>query len=257
MTERRIPPRQMRQFSSLSFTLEKILLGSLLGDGSCQISKGYQNARYQERHSIKQEEYFLWKISCYQEISSSRSVWYSSRSSSLSFQKKENKIRYQSRADENLTILSTIVHAKGNQKKITRKWLNSLTALSLAILWCDDGSLIANTKQGVFCLDSFSFEEQHLFVRYLRVVWGIETKIYPFGKKYRPVMNRSNLEKFCRIILPFIPVKSMLYKTTLLYKDVVLQERWISEMVNLSNFSLEVIQTIVSERKQTLKNFRK
>lgn len=249
MTDRILPPRQTRQWTSLSYDLEKILLGSLLGDGCCQVQKKDKNARYQERHSIKQKEYFLWKIDKFAPLSGSRYLWYEQGSL---------KMRYCSKALEDLTILSGIVNAKGSQKKLTRKWLNSLTPLSLAILWCDDGSLISNTSKGVFCLDCYSLSEQELFVRYLRVVWGIDSKIYPSNKTYyRPYLTRSNLKKLFHLILPYIPVKSMVYKVTLLYKDLELQERWISEMVTLSRFSRVDIVQIVQERKANLIHFRK
>lgn len=249
MTDRRIPPRRERQFTSLSYDLEKLLLGSLVGDGCCKVQKNYINARYQERHSIKQKEYFLWKIDKYKSLSSENYLWY---------EKTTEKMRYCSRALPDLTILANIVNEKGSQKKLTRKWLNSLTPLSLAILWCDDGSLISNTSKGVFCLDSFSFEEQKIFVRYLKIVWGIDSKIYQNKKGfYRTYLNRENLQKWCRLILPYIPVKSMLYKTTLLYKDLVLQERWISEMIQYSQFSEDEIREIVEFRKTQLLYFRK
>lgn len=248
MTDRKKPPRQDETFSSLSFDLEKIVLGSLLGDGCCTITKPYTNARYQERHSIKQEEYFLWKISQFSEISSPNHLWYN---------KSRTKIRYCSRALPELTILSNLTYQKG-RKTLSRKWLNSLTPLSLAILWCDDGSLISNTMKGVFCLDNFSFNEQLLFVTYLQKVWGIEAKIYQTNKNYyRTYLNRENLIKFLRLILPYIPVKSMLYKATLLYKDEVLQQRWISEMQNLTSFSLIEIVELIESRKAQLKYFRK
>ena len=48
----------------------------------------------------------------------------------------------------------------------------------------------------------------------------------------------------------------MVYKTTLLFNDPELQQRWISEMVSLSQFSKQEIENVVAERKATLKNFR-
>ena len=46
-------------YSLLSCQTRSILLGSLLGDGSLKIHKGYQNARFSFRHTIKQQDYFL------------------------------------------------------------------------------------------------------------------------------------------------------------------------------------------------------
>ena len=42
----------------LSDSVKSIILGSLLGDGSLRIDKGYKNARFIVRHSWIQKEYF-------------------------------------------------------------------------------------------------------------------------------------------------------------------------------------------------------
>ena len=39
----------------------QVLYGSLLGDGSLQKNTLNSNAFFQEGHSIKQEEYLIWK----------------------------------------------------------------------------------------------------------------------------------------------------------------------------------------------------
>ncbi len=57
------------------------------------------------------------------------------------------------------------------------------------------------------------------------------------------------------IVLPYIPVRCMLYKGILLYKDSEMQERWISEVERLSCFKRNEIEEIVFERKQVLKRF--
>nr|BBH42949.1 LAGLIDADG homing endonuclease [Marophrys sp. SRT127] len=258
---------------------EHIILGSLLGDGSLRINKNYKNARFSFRHASKQKEYFFWKRDQLKAKYSAKSGldckdWWEQTPSKGEFGK-HPKFRYQSRACPELTMLHAYTHKNG-LLKIRRKWLNMLTAQSLAIWWCDDGSLVKNTQQGVFCTDSFSLKDLEVLDRYMKKVWGISTKVRPHRISNAPsaapekdpksssvtqyrlwIDSRQDLEKFLRLILPHIPVLSMVYKTTLLFNDPELQQRWISEMASsLSQFSKQEIENVVAERKATLKNFR-
>jgi len=126
----------------------------------------------------------------------------------------------------------------------------------------DDGSLVADSRQGVFCTDGFSRKEVLLLKRYLKKVWQIKTSIGKIKRKpnreYYRLWIRSTyeLKKFLRLILPYVQVESMLPKVLLLYKDSQLQQRWISEVSQLSGFSEEVIKKYLAEKKAKWKNFR-
>ena len=243
----------------LSDKIKSIILGSLLGDGSLKIHKGYKNARFSFRHSVKQKDYFFWKVKLLKEISSMQSVF----KQEADGYSKNKKLRYQSRALEALTEIYLLTHKK-NKLVIRRKWLNLLTPLSLAVWWFDDGSLIANTRKGVFCTEGFSKESIQIIVRYLKKVWGINTHIGSIRKsqdstqdEYWRIWIRSTeeLKNFLRIIIPYTP-KPMLKKVLLLYKDTKLQQRWISEVSKLSGISYREIYKAVTERKKELRNFR-
>jgi hypothetical protein len=67
--------------------------------------------------------------------------------------------------------------------------------------------------------------------------------------------SREHVKKFLRFILPHIPVFEMLYKSTLLFHDPELQQRWISEMESLSIFSKQEIEKLVVARKARLSAF--
>ena len=47
---------------------------------------------------------------------------------------------------------------------------------------------------------------------------------------YRLCFSTEQLKSFLRIVLPYVPCKEMFYKVLLTYKDLQLQERWISEV---------------------------
>lgn len=257
-----------KHYSLLSCHIKSILLGSLLGDGSLKKHKGYKNARFSFRHSIKQKDYFWWKRNNIQAaLSSKKDTWEqtpeSVPDSSLEWQK--HKLRYQSKALPSLSYLHHLTHKGGDKGKIRirRSWLNMMNAQSLAIWWCDDGSLVNNTKQGVFCTDSFSLKDMQILDRYMKIVWNIDTTIIPVGLKRKDggqryrlwIRSVTELKKFLTLIIPYIPEYSMLYKVVILYKDSELQQRWISELEEKSRFTREQIEKLVESRKLKLKNF--
>lgn len=246
---------------SLSCPERSVILGSLLGDGSLKIYPGYKNARFSFRHSKKQDAYFFYKVGLLSKIESPGSV---QRQASDGWSSLE-KLRYQSRALPALSEIHNVTH-KNNKLRIRRKWLNHLTAHSLAIWWFDDGSIISGGRRGIICTDGFSEAECLLLAKYLLVVWKVSARVGRVSKQsskgakpsmqniestsspnpdgrggerdlrlqennyYRLWFSTEQLKSFLRIILPYVPCKEMFYKVLLTYKDLQLQERWISEV---------------------------
>lgn len=245
--------------SFLSEQCKEVILGSLLGDGTLRIHPQYKNARFSFRHSIKQKEYFFWKLKQLEEISGEKCWWIQSNNALSG-----DKLYYQSLALESLTNLYELTH-KGQRLHIRRKWLNMLTPLSLTIWWLDEGSLITNGRRGVLCTDSFSYEEQKIMARYLYKVWDVKVAI---GKVHREWKGKQNeyyrlwirssreLQKLLRIILPHMKISSMLPKVLLMYKNIDLQQRWISEVHKTTGFSQVVIEKYLNEKKSRWKQFR-
>jgi len=132
-----------------------------------------------------------------------------------------------------------------------------LTPLSLAVWWLDDGSLIGNSRKGVFCSEGFNRRDLLILSRYLKQKWKIKTTIGRRGKYYQlRIPSTEELKKFLRIILPYITVPSMLPKVILLYKDSQFQRRWISEVSQLTRLTPEIIEKHVLKKKKKWKNFR-
>lgn len=247
-----------KKIGPLSKSARAIILGTLLGDGSLKMQKGYANARLQMRHSAKQAEYFHWKVRQLAEINGERCV-HKQKPDGYS---KNAKLHYASRALPALTELHAETH-KTNTLVIRRKWLNTMTPLSLAVWWSDDGSLIGGGRKGVFCTDGFNKQSVQILARYLQVEWGIQSVVAPVGAKrdgkqdqYWRLWIRSTeeLKKFFRIILPHIHTKQMLYKTLLRYKDPQFLQRWISEVASLSEFSEEEICALYASDKDIVRS---
>lgn len=254
-------PNEINQSVSLSNRSIALILGSLLGDGSLKIHHGYVNARFSFRHSEKQRSYFNWKVAQLQEISSSKSVFLQKPDG----YSKNYKLRYQSQALPALTELYKLTH-HGKNFRIERKWLNMMDDLSLAIWWLDDGSLVTNTRKGVICTDGFDEQSVKLLAHYLKVVWDISSSIGSVGDKrdgtkyqYFRLWIRSTeeLKRLLRLVAPHVHQLDMLYKVLILYKDSELQQRWISEIAELSELTIKDINLVVNQRKSQLKNFQK
>ena len=245
---------------SLSQKAKAIILGSLLGDGSLKIQKGYKNARLSFRHSDIQREYFLWKVNALSE----EGVFGSVTEQKPDGYSKEEKLLFQSQSTESLTEIFQLTN-KSRKFTIRRKWLNMMTPLSLAIWWCDDGSLISNSRKGVFCSEGFDYDSHKILARYFLIKWGIECHIGEIKKKNGKqeqyhrlwISSTDELKKFLRIILPYLPVASMLPKVLLLYNDQILQQRWISEVVHLSQFSEQEVLYFLQKKKEKWQQFRK
>ena len=234
------------KYVPLSNQARAIILGSILGDGSLKIQNEYANANLQIRHSETQKDYLLWKANALKEIAGDTSV---------SVQKPDGystkpKWRFMSKRTPALTELHHLTY-KHNAVRIRRTWLNQMNSLSLAVWWCDDGSLISyGGRKGVFCTDGFDEASVKILARYLKVVWDIRAIVAPVGRKRDGkqdqywrlwIRSQEELKKFLRIVLPHVPVQSMLKKVILLYKDPQFQQRWISEVVQLSQFSHSVV----------------
>ena len=249
------------KYVPLSDQAKAIILGSILGDGSLKIQNKYSSANIQIRHSETQKEYLLWKAEALREIAGDRSVGVQEADG----YSKNKKWRFQSLRTPALTELHHLTYSH-NRLRIKRTWLNQMTALSLAIWWCDDGSLIGyGARKGVFCTDGFDKASVEILARYLGVVWNVRAIVAPVGRKQDGkqeqywrlwIRSQEELKKFLRIILPYIPVPSMLSKTILLYKDSQFQQRWISEMVSISKFSESVIMTEYEKKKAKWNTYR-
>lgn len=250
-----------KNYAPLSDQARALILGTILGDGSLKIHGRYTNANLQIRHSETQKEYFLWKAEMLSEIA---------RTKSINVQKPDGysqnrKWRFASKNLPTLTELYRLT-TRNNKLRIRRKWLNQMTPLSLAVWWCDDGSLIGyGGRKGVFCTDGFDKFSVEILARYLKIVWKIKTVVAPVRRDYNGeqrqywriwVRSQEELKKFLRIILPYIPVPSMLRKTILLYKDSQFQQRWISEIIHLSQFSRSVVLDQYEEKRAKWKDYR-
>jgi hypothetical protein len=227
---------------------KSVLCGTLFGDTSFSINKGYANARFQAKHSTRQVEWFTWKyLVLLKEFCSISSVVYTppdgyQRNSPLKpGETILGKLKLASKVSETLTSLHSVI-CKNNRKTIKRSWLNHMNNYFLMTLWLDDGSLY-NDRQGVFCLNSTPAAQQRILREYLLTVWDIQTemrvkKSQPTLKNGLPnyvihIKDQTSLMRLLRLVAPIIPVREMLDKVCFFPKNPSLLQRWRTELENL------------------------
>jgi hypothetical protein len=245
---------------SLSDECKSIIYGTLLGDGSLQKTQGaLANARLSIRHSEVQSEYFHWKCKALAQI---RCAPKSIELQQPNGSSKRRKLLFQSASLESLTQIMSITHRDG-KLCIQRRWLNHITPLSLAIWWCDAGSIIGNGRKGVLCTDGFDEASVRLLADYLNTVWNVYGHVgtikrnrkygnYSKTHYYRIWFGTEELKKLFRILLPSIPVASMLRKVIFIYKHDEFQQRWISEVKSaLPHFALQIDEFVLLLRCKT------
>lgn len=207
-------------FKNIALSQEEIsiILGGLLGD-SC-FKKNQNTINF--RHSIKQKEYIYWKYNKLKNISGKITESIDCNGFEyITFNILTNK-------DKNMEHFYNIIKAliyRRKEKGITRKYLNLLTPLSLAIWWMDDGclSIHKGNRYGKLCTHCFTYEENLIIQKYLQTVWDIRVDIkLEKNKYYFCRINVNNLKKIIKIIYLYVlEVPDMVYKIDLNYKNNV------------------------------------
>lgn len=192
-------PQVLKARKNLVLRLQKtevdILIGSILGDGYIT-TKG----KIQIEHSIKQEDYLIWK---YKQLSSIVS----------------GKIIYTTREKDGFKTQSCRFWTKQffrpwrsifyiNREKVIQEEIKKyLSPLALAVWYMDDGCLRTNNS---IILSTESFSTTSLsFLKYgLEERWGITPTIRSNNRLY---FGSSETRKFISLIHPYI-VPSMAYK---------------------------------------------
>lgn len=203
---------------------------------------GENDARLLFRINEVDKEYFLWKAAALKEISSANSVHLGASS----------KFLFQSRAVDSLTKIHAVTHS-GDELLIRRRWLSHMTPQSLAVWWCDAGSLVSSGRKGEICTDPFSEDRVLVLSRYLEDEWKVHAHVGQIKSSnkdpmflYRLSFRTDELKKFLRIILPHIPVASMLRKCVVVSSS---QDSWISEMkAAVPQFSTYIDEELLKKR---------
>lgn len=206
--------------------LDQLILGSILGDGMLEIPKekagNRGNCFLRIRHSEQQLPYLQWKKDLL--VKHGLTAADTKLVREVTRIKKYNKsyVSYVlcSRRSPRFSWWETEAYesaANGKRrKKVTRRLLNRLEPLGLAIWYMDDGHLAFNPKgngkggsfQIILSTECFTEEENLKIQRYFDVMWDIHFRLMSAGKMNghgkHLVANMTEGSKFLGIVKPYI-----------------------------------------------------
>ena len=198
----------------LSKEQKSLLIGLLLGDGT--ISSNYV---FKLSHSEAQREFLEWKIDLLNKFGF-KNNGVKEYISTCGYNK-GNKVLY-SQMSLNPTIKALRRTVYTPKKHITRRLLNWLTPIGLAIWYMDDGCINVNTSKQrssiqhtikiATCVD---LDTAQVVIDYFKEVWDVQFRPFKEGKGTYSIASstESDCAAFIQIIRPYIEqVPSLLYK---------------------------------------------
>ena len=198
----------------LSKEQKSLLVGLLLGDGT--ISSNYV---FKLSHSEAQREFLEWKIDLLNKFGFKNNGVKEYISTCGYYN--GNKVLY-SQMSLNPTIKALRRTVYTPKKHITRRLLNWLTPIGLAIWYMDDGCINVNTSKQrssiqhtikiATCVD---LDTAQVVIDYFKEVWDVQFRPFKEGKgTYSTASStESDCAAFIQIIRPYIQqVPSLLYK---------------------------------------------
>lgn len=198
----------------LSKEQKSLLVGLLLGDGT--ISSNYV---FKLSHSEAQREFLEWKIDLLNKFGF-KNNGVKEYISTCGYNK-GNKVLY-SQMSLNPTIKALRRTVYTPKKHITRRLLNWLTPIGLAIWYMDDGCINVNTSKQrssiqhtikiATCVD---LDTAQVVIDYFKEVWDVQFRPFKEGKGTYSIASstESDCAAFIQIIRSYIEqVPSLLYK---------------------------------------------
>lgn len=200
---------------SLTKRQKEILYGSMMGDAKKAYS--YYSSSVAFKHCKKQKKYLLWKFNEFKNVASKNSL--------------KASLKIDKRSQTEITTWLFYTHAnidvencidefyKDGNKEITKKILEELTSLSIAVWFQDDGmvdwghrSIIKYNYNCspvfIFCTDSFSLESCELIKEWFLKKYDIKTYLKEKELSdrigYRIAVDINSIEKFINLIEPHI-----------------------------------------------------
>lgn len=179
-----------------------IALGSLLGDAYLRPSnKKGNNFALSFIHGEKQLDYLKWKRSEFQNFVTMPDFY----RSETNFHGNAPSYSFATITHPYLLELRSLCYP-GGVKRVSYKWLELLSPLSLAVWYMDDGSINRRYGTIVLCTNCFTLDEHALMVEYFINTLGIEPKIEPRRNGQHVIrINASQRYRFLDIVSPHIP----------------------------------------------------
>lgn len=180
---------------------QKIILGSILGDGGVYVKKGYPRAYYAVKQSSRYSEYVNWLFSELRNLCPSEIK-----------QRKDNRqLYFYSSPSEYFTKIQLLFY-KDRVKKVPENIKEILKSpLSLAVWFMDDGTLDYRPKDHCafhLCTNCFSKEDTKILIDTLNENFGIVASLHYTlcrGKRHsRIYIGTKGRDRFIKLISPHI-----------------------------------------------------
>ena len=190
---------------------KSLLIGLLLGDGTIT-----NHPDFRIMHSEKQKAYIEWKIKIMDEFGIKNGGLKIYKSTS-GYNKGQNVLAVRLSTNATIKALRRTVYIP--KKTITRRLLNWLNPLGLAIWYMDDGCINVNTSKQrssiqhtikiATCVDEPTVE---IIIEYFKEVWGIQFRKFKEKELFSIASStEEDCSKFIEIIKPYI-IPEFLYK---------------------------------------------
>ena len=186
---------------------KEMLLGCLLGDSSIARTPHRKTRFVLFGHSIAQSEYFEYKKMLLSNL------FHEGKGFRGGFSGSKPNRRGFSLTNDGVHKLITTVCEEAGKKKITERWIDKITPLSLAFWYMDDGSMGSEKLQRARAslhTHGYTEEEVNLLRSMLKKNFNIDSSIY-YSKGFFITLTADGSEKFFKLIYPYI-CDSMKYK---------------------------------------------
>lgn len=206
--------RKIKVTKKLSKEQKSLLIAMLLGDGT--ISSNYV---FKLSHSESQKEFLEWKVKLLTEAGF-KVNGIKTYVSKCGYNTGKNVLYSQLSINPTIKALRRTVYVP--KKTFTRRLLNWLNPLGLAIWYMDDGCINVNTSSQrssiqhtikiATCVDLKTVE---MIINYFEEEWNIKFRKFKEGKDTYSIASSSeqDYQSFVKIIKPYIEqVPSLLYK---------------------------------------------
>jgi len=176
---------------------KEIIIGTVLGD--THLRKSWKNTQLVFAHSIKQQEYFMWK---YEELKPLTHQYKISDKSCSRYKNPVIEIRTTTKCFKELNYYHQIFY-KNKKKVIPLELIRELTPLSLAVWFMDDGYTGGNLST-----NSFTKDELKEVVKIFKEKFNLDYRIFKNNALY---LRANSLKLFKHLVEPYI-IPSLKYK---------------------------------------------
>jgi len=191
--------------------LRSAIIGMVAGDAGLRKQKGCRSVSLRITHAERQKEYLEYKREILQNLFKG---W------EIPIRRIDNSgypgVKLETRNHPKLRAFYKWFYSDG-KKRFSRRILNYLTPIGIAIWYMDDGSLSYKKREGrihgreihlnTYC----SLEEAEVIQAYFKEVWDVSWTVVPNKGLFRLRMGSNEAKRFFTIISPHI-IPMMRYK---------------------------------------------